>query len=221
MKIYIFGSNKETFSSKSKNALFVGDENSLEDALERFQICVDRVEYYNCYLVVDFETGVGRKKFHSTTITEDNDDYLPFFIVADWNLSKGRSLKEYVRRDHTEIISNGFVHEFQNNLSALEFFLYCTYSAGRGKNQEDVAFNIIYSRTENNEKGDSYDKRITRKIASSREVRSIISREKRSKPISKFRLSKLDWCKVQLSSRSFYNCDLKKMREVEPKKQEA
>ena len=49
MKIYVFGTNKESTVVKPKDALFIGNEEDLDLALEKFQNCIDAIKYFNCY----------------------------------------------------------------------------------------------------------------------------------------------------------------------------
>ena len=207
MKIYVFGTNKESTVVKPKDALFIGNETDLDLALEKFQNCIDAIKYFNCYLIVDFEIGTGRKIFKVSKY-DSNSDTLPFFTVCEWHLKMDRDMKTYIRKDHTNIHSNGYCYEFSNNLKALQFFLYCIE-----KEPANAEFNIVYLKNESildNTMQLTYKDtaKIIRKIADSSDVKSIRKRRMRAKPILKFKISSIDWDFYPLTQRTFYNCPI-------------
>ena len=206
MKIYVFGTNKESTVVKPKDALFIGNEEDLDLALEKFQNCIDAIKYFNCYLVVDFEIGTDRKLFRASKYDNSDSDTLPFFTVCEWHLKMPRNKETYIRNDHTNIYSNGYCYEFSNNLKALQFFLYCVENEST-----NVEFNIVYLRNEsildNNMQLTYKDTaKIIKKIADSSDVKNIKKRRMRAKPISKFKIVPINWDFYPLTQRTFYNC---------------
>lgn len=216
MKIYIFGSNKEKFTCKAKNAAYVGD--NMDEALEKFQEIIDCIKFYNCYLVVDFEAGNGRKLFRSVSLDDDTEETISFFVVAQWDLSKDRKPSAYILRDTTEIVTNGFIHEFSNNLRAYEFFMYCV------RNKEEAIFNIRYKRdveikTDDKNISPLKVRNVTRRIGYSGQVRKIQDRKLRAKPVTRFRFSNLSWNPAPLTKRTFYNVQMKPVATAVPAKE--
>ena len=94
MKVYIFGSNKEKFTCKAKNAAYVGD--NMDEALEKFQEIIDCIKFYNCYLVVDFEAGNGRKLFRSVSLDDDTEETLSARVLEQEHIIYPKVIELYL-----------------------------------------------------------------------------------------------------------------------------
>lgn len=193
MKFYIFGSEKDTFTTTSRKAL--GEFEDLDEALAKFEKCIREIRENNIYLIVDFEVYGKFNMFATSNIDEDYADNLPFFIIGEWHV--GDDPKMYVRTDHTVLTYGGFNHEFDNNINALRLFINY-YNSGR-----DCEFDIVYSKIKKLDTG-NYKSVFRRKIAKS-SVLYNIEKSGVYRPINKFKIHTPNWDKVESTPRIFYN----------------
>lgn len=124
MKFYIFGNTtKETeICCSVKKAAFISDD--LETSINRFRDYVHEVRFTNCYLVVDFEVSKkNTSSINASTLENNYDKTLPFFIIAEWHIGEDKNL--LARVDHTILTKNGFIHEFMNNVDVIRDVIYC------------------------------------------------------------------------------------------------
>lgn len=183
MKFYIFGNNRNnmTIKTKSKKALY--KSSSLDDTLEQFKLFVDQVRHNNLYMIADFEDN-KTSMFKVSSLDNDLDNKMPFFIIAEWHI--GNNKNRIIRCDHTFIEKKGFLHEFQNNLIAIQDYLYSV------ENGDCVSFGIIYSKFEK-VAGRMVEKQFKREISNSDKRRI------KGNPIKKIKISSNSWNFVPIS----------------------
>ena len=178
MKFYIFGNNASNMiiRTKSKKALY--KSSSLDDTLEQFKIFVDQVRHNNLYMIADFENRKA-SLFKTSSLDDDLDNKMPFFVIAEWHV--GNNKNKIIRCDHTFIEKKGFLHEFQNNLTAIQDYLYSV------ENEDKCSFGIIYSKFEKVGRR-TVEKQFKREISSSED-----RRVKGTRPIKKLKISSSSW----------------------------
>lgn len=181
MKYYIFGSlsHNKTISTHRKKAVF--SSTNLDAAMNKFIDYVNEVRYNNMYLIVDFEVDKPRWK---SSLENDNDETLPFFIIADWN-SRKDSKTEYVRTDSTVLSRAGFDHQFSNNLVAMREFLYCI------ENHIECELKIKYTKYFDNDF--QLDKYYERTICNSVDL----VRAEKKYPLKRLKLTGITWYNVE------------------------
>ena len=181
MKFYIFGNTKKcsTIVANRKSAAFTSDD--LNATLETYKNYINEVRFTNIYFIADFELFGSAGLFKKTvTLDEDNNPVLPFLVIGEWH--NGENKDNIIRCDKTIITRKGFTHQFNDNLAALQEFLYCI------DNHIKSEFSIEYSRTKimNGVKTKcDYFRMIADSVA--------VVRNTKPKPINRIRLFETDW----------------------------
>ena len=182
MKFYIFGNtvkNKEICCS-AKKAAFISDD--FETALYRFRDYINEIRFTNCYLLVDFETAKkNTSSFSAIGIDNDFEKIMPFFIIGEWHV--GEDKNSSIRKDHTILTKNGFVHEFMNNETVVRDLIYCL------NNHIQFTLEIVYAKIEDIKNYDFSERREFRRII----VDSIDIIRNKGYSIKKFKITPINW----------------------------
>ena len=154
MKFCIFGSNNDKIITRK--ALF--ESNCLDDAVGEFKKYIDEIKFDILFLIMDTEC---QKRSFITTFEGKGDDYIPFYIIGQWKIGQDRN--NWIRKDRTQIIKNGFTREFENNLKAISRFI------EELENSESAELRIIYSKLLEREY-DNYIQFFNKRIAFTEEL---------------------------------------------------
>lgn len=129
----------KTIDTKKSSTSQIFEYSSLNEAILNFRTFQQMSSWKVMYLVVDFETmnqGLGLLKPKDNMEVDSVD--LPYFIICQHTWDKPRS--EFIRRDRTQVIADGIVREFNNNVDAMRNFL----EHLRGVSHTE--FRIVYKR---------------------------------------------------------------------------
>lgn len=203
MKFYIFGNmvEEKEICCPARKAIFISDD--FETSIDRFRNYINEVRFTNCYLVVDFETAKKNSSITATTIENHNEKIMPFFIIGEWHI--GDNKNDFIRKDHTILTKNGFVHEFMNNVDVIRDMIYCL------NNHIPFTMEITYSKDENIL--GYYETREFRRLI----VDSVDIIRKKGYSIKKFKINSPNWNIVpinrvlrlyKLDKNKNYNCNI-------------
>ena len=183
MKFCIFGTNKKDKIFVRK-ALF--ESNCLDDAVNEFEKYIKEIKFEKLFLIMDTEC---QKRSLVTTIEGKGDDYIPFYIIGQWKIGQDRN--DWVRKDRTQIIKNGFTREFANNLKAISRFI------EELENYESAELRIVYSKILEHE-DEVYIRFFNKRVAFTEELLS-----KRNYRTKIYCLESPEWLPVPLAETKF------------------
>ena len=119
MIYHIFGGDTETIVGLAKKSVYTTDD--LKKAIEHFNIINQNHKFLHSYLVCDFE--IANHKLFSFAQINDGDERLPFLIIAEYHEDEDAENPLLTCRVDTIIVkSDGFNHEFTNNIKAVMQF---------------------------------------------------------------------------------------------------
>ena len=197
MRFCILASNKieDNLEIKTRKPIF--ETNDLEEAVQVYESYIQQIRHKTLFLIADFEYS-KKSFFRSSSLENDFEDVLPFFIIGQWCIGVDKDL--YVRCDRTQVSRKGFTREFSNNLAAMRDFLLCI------EQEKNAEFRVIYKKvlTDGNS---SYDRIFNRKIASTTEM-FCAERDGIYRPVRRFHLLLPDWEFVPLRKTVFKDIDL-------------
>lgn len=119
MIYHIFGGDSETIVGLAKKSVYTTDD--LKKAIERFNIINQNHKFLHAYLVCDFE--ITQHKLFSFAQISDDDERIPFLIISEYHEDEDAENPLLTCRADTIIVkSDGFNHEFTNNIKAVMQF---------------------------------------------------------------------------------------------------